>query len=126
MLPRKLRVMRAKGIKRNASKQDTWSRPATNGVYNPKINAQQKSAIGRASKLLGRAGAALIDRPDKPARDSGKTDGLKAPESFVFEGHRATKHSHIGNKKRVSKKKGKPDNRSARRATAWKYGGEKK
>jgi nucleolar protein 12 len=123
MLPRKLRVMRAKSIKRNTPKKDTWSRPATNGVYNPKISGQQKSTIGRASKLLGRAGAALINRAEKPTRDPGKTNGLKTPESFVFEGHRATSGSYVGNKKRTSKqRKGKPENRSARRAMAWKYG----
>jgi nucleolar protein 12 len=122
MLPRKLRVMRAKGIKRNMSNKDTWSRPATNGVYNPKISGQQKSAIGRASKLLGRAGAALNSRPDRRAKQPSKADELKTPESFVFEGHRATAGSHVGKKQKSSKKKGKPNNRSTRRAVAWKAG----
>jgi nucleolar protein 12 len=124
MLPRKLRVSRAKGIKRNVAKQNTWSRPATNGVYNPKINDQQKSAMGRASKLLGRAGAAMINQsgtsiPKLPA----KASDLKAPESFVFEGHRATRGSGSVGKKVSAKTKGRPDNRSSRRAKEWKFGG---
>ena len=126
MLPRKLRVTRAKGVKRNATKKDTWSRPATNGVYNPKISEQQKSAMGRASKLLGRAGAAMINRPDAPAPNSRSpraSGELKAPESFVFEGHRATKASAAGGKKKAMKKMGRPQTKSAQRAKEWKYGG---
>lgn len=131
MLPRKLRVSRAKGIKRNVAKKDTWSRPAANGVYNPKMSEEQKSAMGRASKLLGRAGAAMINRPDVPSSDltaSEKANDLKAPESFVFEGHRATKGSlpggkKLGKSKKNAKKPGRPTNRSARRAKEWKFGG---
>lgn len=81
--------------------------------------------MGRASKLLGRAGAAMMDKsgtsiPKLPA----KASDLKAPESFVFEGHRATRGSGTAVKKAsAGKKKGRPDNRSSRRAKEWKFGG---
>ncbi|KIW07756.1 uncharacterized protein PV09_01685 [Verruconis gallopava] len=126
MLPRKLRVSRAKAMKRNSAKKDTRSQSAANKVYNPKISEQQKSTMGRASKLLGRAGAALLHQSDQAGVKSvgRSTAGVKAPESFVFEGHRATAGSYVTKKKRVAPKlKGKPKNRSARRASAWKAGG---
>lgn len=128
MLPRKLRVSRAKGMKRNVTKQNTWSRPGTNGVYNPKVSEEQKSALGRASKLLGRAGAARTAKPDtfQAKLDvKSKATEVKAPESFVFEGHRATKATGPVGKKRSSKKMRRPDNHGARRAKAWKFGGDK-
>jgi nucleolar protein 12 len=130
-------------MKRNA-KKDQGSRASSNGVYNPKVSEEQKSALGRASKLLGRAGAALQSRtnpvnanatPLSKTRlpSSGRVGEVKAPESFVFEGHRATPGSFSagrGKKKdgkaSGSKKKvGRPNNHATRRTKAWKLGGEK-
>jgi len=121
MLPRKLRVMRAKTIKRNAVKPN--ARP-TNGVYNPKVNPQLKSAMGRAGKLLGRAGAAQM-KPGKGQSSGTGANGVQGPESFVFEGHRAKSGGHVNGKKRPSGKKkvGRPQNRSSKRAVAWKKAG---
>lgn len=79
LLPRKLRVVRAKSIKRNTSK-----RSAGRGKS---LDQDSKSMVGRAGKLLGRAGAANFSKGD---RDSRKTNTFKPPEAFVFEGHRAS------------------------------------
>jgi len=120
MLPRKLRVMRAKVVKRNvASKGAPSSRPGGTGIYNPKISMREKSMQGRARKMLGRAGAAQA-RTGPPGNMS-----VKTPESYVFEGHRASRASgHSGLKLGGSgKKKGKPRNRSTKRAGAWRAAG---
>ena len=81
LLPRKLRVMRAKGMKRNASNRGPTFRPNPSGVYNPKTNTQAKSMHGRASKMLGRAGAALMKREEKGERPPVNiiANGIKAP-----------------------------------------------
>ncbi|KAF2099319.1 RNA-binding domain-containing protein, partial [Rhizodiscina lignyota] len=63
MLPRKLRVVRAKGMKRNqknSSRQSNYSRAPQSGVYRPKITSEQQSLQGRAGRLLGKAGAAKL------------------------------------------------------------------
>ncbi|OJD29267.1 nucleolar protein 12 [Diplodia corticola] len=136
MLPRKLRVVRAKGMKRNKTNSATSTRPvSTKGVYNPKVSAEERSMQGRAAKLLGKAGAAKIKSAGKPggARDFKKEDkpanGFKTPEQFVFEGHRATEKQgktglKLGGKK--GKKSGKPASRSSKRGAAWKAQGGKK
>lgn len=118
---RKLRVTRAKTIKRNAkrpSERDdprsrsrrpdpTSRRPADNkkgSVYQPKVDPRKRDVLGRATKLLGRAGAAQL-----------KSQG------DVFEGLRATAKTDSGIKKGGSGKKGgKPRARAAARASAWK------
>lgn len=130
MLPRNLRVQRAKGMKRNAKDKDSRSRPSSNGVYNPKISDEQRSAMGRAGKLLGKAGAAMSIKPDAPAsrpKVSDRIASIRGPESFVFEGHRATKGSASGGRKKVmkssKKKSGRPNNHATRRTKAWKTGG---
>jgi nucleolar protein 12 len=119
--------MRAKSIKtkENGSlKPSLLGRGKTNKTgYNPKMSARDQSNIGRASKLLGRAGAAQL------RSGSGPQKGMRRPESFIFEGHRATaKQGTTGLKfNRSSKKKvGKPTTRSAKRGTAWKKSGGKK
>ena len=132
MLPRKLRISRAKAIKRNATlKRDIESKnPNKVGIYRPKISSQQLSDLGRASRMLGKAGAALMSKQDKkkshgpPARTAAPSQVVKAPESFVFEGHRAKSGSYTGSKKKVASKKksGRPTNRSSKRAAAWKSG----
>lgn len=104
LLPRKLRVVRAKATA--LKKKD--ARPAPHHAnrfqknesgYQRKVTDEQKSMQGRAGKLLGKAGA------------------FRSAESFVFEGHRA----RAGADKVSSGKK-----RSKSRAAAWKAGGGKK
>lgn len=77
--------------------------------------------------MLGRAGAAHAKqgRPGFAVNGNGE---MKGPESFVFEGHRASRSSgHSGLKLGGSgKKKGKPRNRSTKRADAWKASGGSK
>ncbi|KAL1631406.1 Nucleolar protein 12 [Diplodia seriata] len=140
MLPRKLRVVRAKGIKRNKTNSATSTRPvSTKGVYNPKVSAEERSMQGRAAKLLGKAGAAKIKSAGRPegkrdfkTREDKPANGMfKTPEQFVFEGHRATEKQgktglKLGGKKGKGKKGGKPTSRSSKRGAAWKAAGGKK
>ncbi|KAF2088136.1 hypothetical protein K490DRAFT_56151 [Saccharata proteae CBS 121410] len=136
LLPRKLRVVRAKAIKRNKVNPATSTRPAASskGVYNPKISAEEKSKQGRASKLFGRAGASQQMHGGGRGAPNGATNGrpapaFKTPESFVFEGHRATSGQGKSGLKlggSGKKKAGKPRTRSSKRGAAWKAGGGKK
>ncbi|KAF2161777.1 hypothetical protein M409DRAFT_69578 [Zasmidium cellare ATCC 36951] len=121
MLPRKLRVSRAKAQKRNVkpgSDRPSTSKQNPNG-YQRKLTGQEASNLGRTSKLLGRAAAAKARKPEKkPAasRDSKPAVGgeIKGPESFIFEGHRATEKQgksglklggrHTKNKTKVTKR----------------------
>ena len=140
LLPRKLRVTRAKkpSIARQNSnfyQEQEAQKGGKPGRGRPPIDrsrggpamagrptAEQASSAGRAKKLLGKAGAATTGRDD--ALGAGK---ILRPESFVFEGHRASKtagnrHLKPGGS---GKKKGKPRNRSAMRGEAWKSKGAK-
>ncbi|KAF7531558.1 hypothetical protein G7054_g8783 [Neopestalotiopsis clavispora] len=120
MLPRILRVSRAKDPKKtalavertNKAKLEAAAKGAADGAagkpkstkYKHKATPEQKSLAGRASRLFGRAGAAreaqrLKDGEKKPRhRDSGKAGGdggvdlstIKTPEQIVFEGRRAS------------------------------------
>lgn len=120
MLPRKLRVSRAKAQKRNAKpgsgRPSSAPKPAANG-YQRKLTGEEASRLGRRSKLLGRAAAAQVRRNDHKSRpqrhqrtganasDLGGSGGgsvggpvigggeIKKPETFIFEGHRATAKS---------------------------------
>ena len=124
MLPRKLRVSRSKAQKRNATPGSgrPTSKPRTNG-YQRKVTGEEASQMGRAGKLYGRAAAARVKkdgggRPDVP-------DGIKRPESFVFEGHRASSSGgkaglKLGGKSKGKKKGAKPTSRSAKRGAAFK------
>ncbi|KAF2147772.1 hypothetical protein K461DRAFT_210476, partial [Myriangium duriaei CBS 260.36] len=116
MLPRKLRVVRAKPVKRNQQAQrrerDAKAEGKRRGGYVKKLTPQEQSQMGRAAKLLGKNAAGQMRR-------SG--GGLKAPESFVFEGHRARSGAKPGLKmKKGSGKKAKPTKNSGKRAAAWK------
>lgn len=146
MLPRKLRVQRAKAMKRNAkpgsgrpgANKDREAASGGKSGYKRKITAEEASQMGRTGKLYGKAAAAALHskpqrKPSAPRRPGvGGESGIKAPESFVFEGHRATaKQGKSGLKfgKKGSgggKKQGKPTNRSAKRGAAFKAGGGKK
>ena len=104
---RLLRVSRAKNVKRKNKSVESIPRapPAKKQrVYVPRKDPREKEILGRASKLLGRAGAAQVKR---------------APESFVFEGVRATSKSNHGVKLGVRKKGGKKP-RTTSRSTSWK------
>ena len=154
MLPRKLRVTRAKSIKKTA----TYSRPAgrddsknknkSRTTFGQKPSAQSESLKGRAGKLLGRAGAAAFNfkkgggrperrssdgqTPNKAAPTSGSGGIIRTPESFVFEGYRASKKEgkpRLGRERSEGKSKkrvGKPAGRSSRRGAAFKRAGGKK
>jgi nucleolar protein 12 len=112
MLPRKLRVTRARAPQRKEKKPS--ARPPTarkaKGAYNAKITDEQKTNQGRARAMLGKAGA------------------YQAKESFVFEGHRASSKQGTSGLKLGGKKKkpGKLNNRSTKRAAAYKAAGGKR
>lgn len=154
MLPRVLRVTRAKAMKKtaNAQARDNAPRPSVKGsnnpnnqvIYNPKMTSQQQSLQGRAGKLLGKAGASQFKKRDEAAnkqprqRVTGTNDtplgvpGIKGPEAFIFEGYRASSNSgkpkdlKLGGKNVKNAKGGKPKTKSANRAAAWKKNGGKK
>jgi nucleolar protein 12 len=152
MLPRILRVVRAKAIKKTAlasqSSRPDLKKSGKPQIYNPKLSSQVSSLQGRAGKLLGRAGAAQFKkREGSGANDTAmgkRGDGKKAeftgkaiegiartPENIVFEGFRANSNSKpsglkLGGKGSGKKGKGKPVNRGSKRAAAWKKGGVKK
>lgn len=118
LLPRKIRVVRAKSIKRNSSK-----RPRTaSGAMDPREQSMQ----GRVDKLLGRAAAAKLKKRDwKPLAPT----SMKPPEAFVFEGHRANNRQGTAGLKLggSGKRKDKATSRSSKRSAAWKaLGGKKK
>jgi nucleolar protein 12 len=155
MLPRILRVTRARAVKKTAlasqSARSNSKTPKTSNksqIYNPKLSSEVSSLQGRASKLLGRAGAAQFKKSEGSAANNmaigkrgdgkksgfgGKTiDGIaRTPESIVFEGFRANSKSKpsglkLGGKGSGKKGKGKPMTRSSMRGSAWKKAGGKK
>ncbi|KAJ5975268.1 Nucleolar protein 12 [Penicillium waksmanii] len=110
MLPRKLRVTRARKM---AKKQED-----DGGKNGGRGDLAQKTLQGRANKLLGRAGAAKI-------KEAGK--GGIAGNSMVFEGHRATEDgSRMKVKTKSRGSKGKPKGRSSKRAAAYRAAGGQK
>lgn len=127
MLPRKLRVVRAKAPRRNTSiRGGLPSKTHANGVYVPKISSQQHTMQGRANKLLGKAGAAQMKSKSGTGYNRPTPgEGIKPPESFVFEGHRATNRQRPKLKTKKGKG-GKPQTRSSKRGAAWKSSGGKK
>ncbi|KAK4540785.1 hypothetical protein LTR36_008862 [Oleoguttula mirabilis] len=145
MLPRKLRVTRARAQKKNAKPGSgrPSSRPhVANTGYQRKITGAEASQMGRAGKLYGRAAASKMKQPRRAEGTTGPQksgpnaaplgNGIKAPETFIFEGHRASSKSGKSGLKLGGKKggggggKGKPTNRSAKRGAAYKAGGSKK
>ncbi|RPB24746.1 RNA-binding domain-containing protein [Terfezia boudieri ATCC MYA-4762] len=109
---RKLRVSRAKAVKRKNKPVDvTGPSSKKQKVFVPRDNPRQKEMLGRARRLLGKAGAAKAK---------------KAPESFIFEGTRATVTANP-RIKLGGKKKGKPARaRANARSSAWKQKAKKK
>ncbi|RKF77251.1 Nucleolar protein 12 [Golovinomyces cichoracearum] len=146
MLPRILRVVRAKAISKTAGALSAShsklksSKPISKlGKFSPKLTSEQLSLRGRAAKLLGVAGAAKLKRSDSVflngrERDQKKTTPnpvplsedkiLRPAESFVFEGYRASAKSSSNRSSKPSGKartrSGKPKTRSSRRASEWK------
>ena len=133
LLPRLLRVTRAKNASKTNSRQKDERRPEYNPVhsqtpsgYQPKITPQVQSLTGRAGKLLGRAGAAQFRNSQEKGQ---KSLGVKkSPEAVVFEGYRASSKQgkDILKQKGSGKKQAKPHGRSSRRGAAFKANGRKK
>ncbi|KAH7273976.1 Nucleolar protein 12 [Fusarium solani] len=142
MLPRKLRVTRAKDPRKTALAQERAKAKAvaTNGApksmkYKPKATPEEQSMAGRTSKLLGRSAAIQQRHGKRPSKGSSEEvpnplDEIKTPEQVIFEGRRATSRDALPkdlkfgkkgkNKSKPKAKGGKPQNRSARRAAEWK------
>ena len=127
MLPRILRVTRAKNIQKTSSRQGPERRSmksslteSGSGTYRPKIPSDVQSMSGRAGKLLGRAGAARY-RGSGDSREK-RTGVSKSPEAIVFEGYRASSKQGKGTLKLggSGKKQGKPRTRSSKRGAAFK------
>lgn len=107
---RKLRVTRAKAIKRkdaNAKKNERERKPApkATNIYVPKLDAKEQANLGRAKKLLGKAGAAQMK-----------------PGAIAFEGVRASAGDDAGIKKGGTGKKKGAKPRARARSVAWKKG----
>ncbi|KAL1867620.1 Nucleolar protein 12 [Paecilomyces lecythidis] len=120
LLPRKLRVTRARKVQKR--REGTGANARELGV-----GAARSSLQGRATKLLGRAGAAKL-------KEAGSHPKSKPNEPFVFEGYRASEGSRgaegaprlkVKTKSRGASK-GKPKTRSSRRAAAYKASGGRK
>ncbi|KAL7628002.1 Nucleolar protein 12 [Parahypoxylon ruwenzoriense] len=144
LLPRVLRVSRAKDPRKTALAMERTVKAKLEGIngrdsktksttHRPKVTPEQQSQAGRAGKLLGRAAAARqrhgLRGESGQLRDSKVTapNGvLKTPEQIVFEGRRASakdgkprdmKFGKVKGKKGMSKTKTK--SRGARRAAEW-------
>jgi nucleolar protein 12 len=122
MLPRKLRVTRAKDPRKTAlaqeraqAKADAAGNKVRNTKYTPKLTPEQQAAAGRANRLLGRAGGFM----HRKQAGSATTNGTS--ERVVFEGNRASSKDGRPKDLKFGKKKGKgkPKNRATRRAAEW-------
>lgn len=141
MLPRSLRVTRAKdprktaqAVERARSKADVADGTSRSTKYKPKATPEEQAAAGRTRKLLGRSAAAKQRRPGRrsfaPAAKDGEAaaeGGFKTPEAIIFEGRRASSKDGLPKDLKMGKKNKKkagrpmrPQNRSAKRAAAWK------
>ena len=113
MLPRKLRVMRAKRTKQAA---------AGRGSYAGGMDFKVKGSIGKFGIAGGRASL------NARSLGEGRQAGPKKSNGFVFEGHRASGSggSKSGNLKIKKKRTVKPSTRSSRRGSAFKAAGGKR
>ena len=155
MLPRSLRVSRAKDPRKTALATERArktkfeaSGPAADGKakstkYKPKATPEQQSLAGRAGRLLGRSAAArqkhgVNGRPREPRARAGDHPAaaaaggeMKTPEQVVFEGRRASAKDGRPKDLKFGKTKGKkapavkPKNRGAKRAAEWRKKGAK-
>lgn len=115
MLPRTLRVTRAKNTKNAASHKERQSfRNAEIIKYRSRIPSQVQPSTGRAHKLLGRAGAAKLRATEGQHRSLSKSLGNigKSSKSMVFEGFRASSSQGKGTLRIAGRKHSKPSNRS--------------
>ncbi|KAM0353572.1 hypothetical protein ACHAPU_001584 [Fusarium lateritium] len=139
MLPRKLRVTRAKDPRKTVLAQERArgknivpNGGAKSTKYKHKATPEEQSMAGRTSKLLGRAAAVQQRHKKRPSTQGASEEaenplaGIKGPEQFVFEGRRATNRDALPKDLKAKKgKKGKgksarPQNRGAKRAAEWK------
>ncbi|KAI2621245.1 hypothetical protein GGR54DRAFT_93957 [Hypoxylon sp. NC1633] len=144
MLPRVLRVSRAKDPRKTALAMERTVKAKLGGSagregkpkstkYKPKVTNEQQSLAGRAGKLLGRVAAARQryglkgeGRQPKDRKEATANEVFKTPEQIVFEGRRASekdgkpkdlKFGKTKGKKGVTKAKTK--SRGAKRAAEW-------
>ncbi|RSM13911.1 Nucleolar protein 12 [Fusarium oligoseptatum] len=123
MLPRKLRVTRAKDPRKTALAQERAKAKAvaTNGApkstkYKYKATPEEQSMAGRTSKLLGRSAAIQQRHGKRPSKGSSEEvpnplDEIKTPEQVIFEGRRASSRDALPKDLKFGKKgknKGKP------------------
>ncbi|KAI2781048.1 hypothetical protein F4815DRAFT_467576 [Daldinia loculata] len=151
MLPRVLRVSRAKDPRKTALAMERTQKAKLEGLHSqdkkskstkhkPKITPEQQSQAGRAGKLLGRAAAARqrhgVKGEGRPRKDrkepAAAEEAFKSPEQIIFEGRRASekdgrpadlKFGKTKGKKGVVKAKAK--SRGAKRAAEWRKKGTK-
>lgn len=127
MLPRALRVTRAKDPRKTALHQERVKTKLSGaakplgkpGKYQRKFTAEEQTSAGRAAKLLGRSAAFAERAGSKPA--ALKDLDLKTPEQIVFEGRRASAKDGRPKDLKFGKKaaKGKPKGRGVKRASEW-------
>ncbi|KAI5865163.1 hypothetical protein GGS23DRAFT_557982 [Durotheca rogersii] len=150
MLPRTLRISRAKDPRKTALAMERTAKAKLNGakdgnvkskkatVYRPKVTPEQQTLAGRAGRLLGRAAAerqrrGFTGEGGRP-RDKETVPGkvIKTPEQIVFEGRRASAKDGKPRDLKFGKGKGKKGatkaktkSRGARRAAEWRKQGAK-
>lgn len=153
MLPRVLRVSRAKDPRKTALavERSQKARPEANRgegrpkstKYKPKATPEQQSLAGRAGRLLGRSAAdrqrrefngdsrgARKPREPRVAKPTNTNGELKTPEQIVFEGRRASANDGKPRDLKFGKSKGKKGavktkGRGAKRAAEWRKKGPK-
>lgn len=118
MLPRKLRVLRAKDLRKPKARERAYPGHQPDNRKPKKHRLRQSTTsqipLGRAKKLLGRAGAAQLEGKGADRRFK----AAKPPESFVFEGQRASRGGVT--KGAFAKRGGKSQTRSSRRGSEFK------
>ncbi|KAL6908665.1 hypothetical protein GGI43DRAFT_379508 [Trichoderma evansii] len=137
MLPRALRVTRAKdprktalAVERTRAKADNADSASRSTKYKHKATPEEQAAAGRTRKLLGRSAAVKQRFGGKrsfssASKDIGAGDEIKTPERIIFEGRRASakdglpKDLKLGKKQKKKGKSARPQHRGARRAAAW-------
>jgi nucleolar protein 12 len=113
MLPRKLRVMRAKRPKQAINKRGSYP---DSGEYKTNDRSGSSGSHGKRGSLTARSSS------------GGRAAKLKKPNGFVFEGHRASisRSRKPGDSKSKKRRAGKPSTRSSRRGAAFKAAGGKR
>ena len=127
MLPRILRVARAKNTKKTKSatrKEGSSFQNAESTERRPKVPSQVQSLTGRAHKLLGRAGAAKLRAPRAQQRlPLGSSNGVaRSSKSISVEGFRASGSQEKGTQRITGRKHHRPSDRSQE----FRKGGRKK